>query len=1689
MGLVALVRLASKRVDKKTRGYYNSIEKAWSKVRKALTRINTEIIKDFSVVQNAEPTMRERFLKIVWYSTKRFGNKEFKRVYSWLEGSVGPLNALLNYAGARLRDLAATGYPFPKPESFQVRVYANGRKKILSKKEADDLGKDNAVETYWRAGYRRKGKRGILLLAHPTLPEMDFVDMIRAHIVELCRQCFIHNVPRSDAHRYIRLLIHNLRPFLDWVYTEGDQGRPYFNRYSDIELRKIVVEIRSLYGKRSGREKPVTKTLDDDLPTPNVDLVRSKLIALKYNTNDKDEKKFYGTLLDLIDEGMVADRDIEKLVEQVHALSSREGNEWHRILLSDLHHPKSLKQVVFQGDTFLESLSSVLVVGELPVAKGKGRIDLVIFIRRKFENTIFWTPIMILEIKTKTSFDFNLYGVRTSNKNKKDYVPSFYAWKRAASEEEWNKIFTSNPQERTLNQLDAYETELLDEYRNLVAFDTSTPNSLWKGVIVLDTDQKPLELFNAFQNLLNDLVMGVLNNILDPSKQASYCLDLKNTGLSPRIAVVITPNEGPAELLKEAQTPKSLRIDDPFKERKPGEKKPDARILTNYVCVSSPVSYGNAAEWIAKNWHLLNHIQECMNHSEKPLKIHWLDLVGDFSEKALTKKRFGLEELLKNGAITEEMFTGLDNLLDDVNFINLGPNVDSIIAGDKKGIEDSIGILQSLSGDSSESIIVVDGWIEFKNMVPSKRYHLIEDLENKLLDSLPSSKTNIIWVDNGVEHTRMNKHYQRSCISPLPHDSPRSFHMDEIIYNAPTATRSFGRILPRRDDERFIIQDTDTTADPWSSKIHVPHLVGFSIKFRGLIKRKPTTPRGWGDKVKVKEMYGRQVTLSSIQTDKEDRKDKTKALSLIPSLSRPRDPEKAFSPAVPKIETKELIPHTIVLGSASTRSSRMTIRPEHPIPEPNKAEKEYVPASEITRDWRYDLFPSRVYGEDDEEYMVRRPPTIRTTNKRDLDTYVIRERELRRLLNTVRFLKKKVVVSEELHDCYDEVEEKCLEIFSSGNNGPDDLLEALIHIARIIFQETHRARFWESIRPIRNGLFEIANSDNRSALEKVMEENPDVLLLYGNNLLLVLFAVMEKVYGEISTSHALYLWESVVEWELYQLGFKAQQSSVVSKYDIHAIFSNLMLRARNLHKLGLPKHTLAKQNAGQIVRIQEIESAWVIFQINDQMIAGLIEDYPGELYPKWHYCVNDPEILENAGKLALQSDCRKPVFITKVGMHKVLWMFVERDAGPELSPFVLEYKTPRKRQLTVPWIKLSDPWKVPTLDRGSLIEPVQDDDDDSQGLVDAYLKKIVTFQEKEVVKVTCEIGVDVGNKMYQLDFKDIDDDSIVETLTFKETDKVVRVLRHVITTGKPFRTPSEKLLLWEYTTDVKYDWSDDTAKKITEKVSVSFLKLLIRRKSFLPDYFTYPMTCEELLNATNGPDIKLIVSRSRKRFKVELEGLASTSGLKKIERLELGIYDVGLFVECEQLIDVENQTRHKISVYVDDALAEKSVPDMSEFPRFHKVLDALIESKNQEYDYDPEIVEDGQITEEMYIEYSEIEVFVDEEEIEPLSKEDTIEVHGIQDDESIVKLDQVTTGEDSVGGKVIFVVLKIGNKTPNIPVTDHFHSIREIGRIPKDEFVSSVESKLSDYDLREEDLEQAVKECVRIMKQEKLIKR
>ncbi len=1516
MGLVAIVRLASKRISKKTCKFYNSIENMW----------NTALsMGDFSAVQRAEPNMRGQFLKMLWVSTKRFGNRESKRVYSWLEGTVGPLNALLNYAGARLRDLAMTRYPFAEPKTLYVRKYADESMKVLTKAQNERLKDDGAIKTYKRAGYPKWGKSPLILLAHPTLPEMDFVDMIRAHLVELCRQLFIHNVPRSEGHRYIRLLIHRLRPFLDWVYSDGEHGRPDFNRESDRELRQIVLEIRSLYARRTGKRKSVTRTLDENSDVGSIDKFKKKLRRLRNATSDYKEREVYSIILDHIDKGMIVQRDLDKMMEQVLALSSREGNDWHRILLSDLHHPRSLKQVVYAGDTMLDEPSSVLVVGELPISRRKGQIDLVVFLRREIQGRIIHTPVMILEVKTKTTFDYNLYGISVRKNN--DCVPSLYAWKRTATEQEWIETFTSPPESNTIDQLNAYESELLYEYGQVAAFDSAAPKSLWKGVIVIDTDQSPLEVFQAFNALLDDLVMGMLSDLLDTSQTTSYTLDSK--GL--RVAAILTPGEGPSELLSEASVPQSLPVENPFKERVS-----DDRNLTLYVSVSSPTSSGNSAAWIARNWHLLHHIHECTEGSSDT-KIFWVDLLGDYPGEELIKQRFCLDQLRKERGISKKQHQTLTKLIENIEFLDLSDHVNELLSCESPGLEKLIDSIsqQFQNSEVCDSIIIIDGWSDFRDMVPSNRSHIVRSLETRLLEVLPDSNADVIWIDSGVNHTRMNKHYQRKCVSPLPHNSPRRVHLDEVIYNIPTSSRGFGRLMPKRDEERFIVQDVPANVDPWRTSIYVPRLFEFSKRFRSVQRRSPILDEEEVQDRELRAMYGRGVTLSSIRphVSTYHRRHASKlenfALSLTPSILRPRGEQNQGLERKPVEQTFQLLTHPVT-GSYSTR---LNLNPRAQPPEPNRADgMEYVDADNISRRWYYELAPPHIFDNVKEEDIVARPPTVDSSKDSVIDTKKSRELELRRLLKTVRYLLQRSS-SKSLRVSLERIEKVCAQTLSSDYD-ETKLLQALERIMDIIIDDANRLQLWETVRPIRLGLLELLNYKNKKVLKESLKRTPDILLLYGNNLFLTVLVVMESVHKKVLHPHIVPLWQSVVEWELYQLGFKTQQDVVQSKYDLHSIYSNLIKRARTLPTLGLSEHSLSLKQSGQMVWTgkEGDHAVWLVFQSEKGLVGGLVKGLSSKwLRPSYFRCVTDSKIQTNTAERALCSVARNTITVTEVNGHKILWMLAEGEDDPVWLSCVIEHgKGP-----SLPWIRLRELHEVLALHDEVLAPPVLPVDIAES--VDGFLREVASVV-KDVAQVICEVGIDAEKEMYEVEFKDGSSGTVQGTLRFRNTSELVRTLRHPVREGTPLRLKKRTLVMWDHQRDIRYIGCDLLREGKREIVSVSFLRPLVHRSRFHPKEYQYPQTCSELLSTKKGRTITLVIqTEDDNRFKVGLQGVSEETFLKKLEGLKLNVFDMALLTECEQLIDTQENTRHDMRIEASQ-LSEFRFSQIDRYPRLKEAV-------------------------------------------------------------------------------------------------------------------------------------------------------
>ncbi len=62
-------------------------------------------------------------------------------------------------------------------------------------------------------------------------------------------------------------------------------------------------------------------------------------------------------------------------------------------------------------------------------SEDQGQADIVLFLRRKAGLRVVWTPVMVLEIKTRSSFDFALYGLRPRTKIMNAFVPALCPWK------------------------------------------------------------------------------------------------------------------------------------------------------------------------------------------------------------------------------------------------------------------------------------------------------------------------------------------------------------------------------------------------------------------------------------------------------------------------------------------------------------------------------------------------------------------------------------------------------------------------------------------------------------------------------------------------------------------------------------------------------------------------------------------------------------------------------------------------------------------------------------------------------------------------------------------------------------------------------------------------------------------------------------------------------------------------------------------------------------------------------------------------------------------------------------------------------------------------------------------------------------------------------------------------------------
>ncbi|MFW9887707.1 MAG: hypothetical protein ACFFER_05955 [Candidatus Thorarchaeota archaeon] len=1561
-GLSTLVRLAQKRKNRRTIEFYNQIVSNWRETQSRSKAVTTEDSFNSYSVQNKEPVLRRLYLQMLWYSTEPYGNREFKRVYSWRKGTVGPLNALLNIAGAALRDILIPRYPFPNPEFYQVRKYPDSLKKVIPKHVADRIPVEKGVETTLRAGYRSSSKYPRVLLRHPTLPALDFGDMIRAHLVELCRQCFIHGVPGDESRRYIRLLIHRLIPFLDWVYTRGKVGRKNFRPDADKELRKIVLEIRTKFSRQVGFEEGISKQVDSHPGDFGTEFLKGKVSEILSSAEDASVIEKCETILRQIKNGIVTDRDVSRFIDEMTRKTQQEGNDWHRVLLSGFSQPRSLKEAVYAGDHLLQTPSGIQYLAEVPVlgSQGAGKIDLVLFARAKrSRGQHIWTPVMILEVKSKMGLNFNLYGKRPRTRKPDVYVPVLQSWKTPLNESEWTSMLDSIPPERHLDQLDAYEDALLSEYNSLIG-DSLELKSLWKGFVALDVSQDYESTKMAFDELVEQIAARLLEGGFNGQWQTVTIKSRNPDEPTPRIAVTMSPARGPENIIKQVSPPERMHHEDSFTDRVE-----DDVFLTQYISVASPTSSGKSAAVLAKNWHLLNHLAELEETGSSQTSLFWIDLIGDYPHERMVDVRFRLEELKKDGLISQNEFDRLGNLLKRIIFVSVSDEVDSWL------LENSVSGLDALRSrivSSSQKMlgnhfVVVDGWSDLELMVPATCRSNLEVLELSLLQVLKEEAHEVIWVGNETNHPKVCETYQRPCVSPLYYNSPRRQVVDEIIWNLPTSPQRYGWMAPEFDDYRVIIQDLPIEQAPWTTVIHVPYLRGWNRKFSAEVSTSPIIRMDeyHGTLNQKRNMFGRSFRGAAIQV-RHSIVDKTSldivkgdALGLIPSFSRPRG-EQISDTEEGKISAISIpVYYSVNIDRMQpSLSSRLHLDLRQPPPLPNRLGREHegihVDAEWITRGWIHKEIDEPDEQSDEQPVTItRRSPTRYSTESSRIDTGDSRRKEIQRLLFAATFLRNGTTLHDPLFSLYEEIISFC-DIGNQNSRDEDALLNVLVQVRDAILRRTECHNLWNMLRYTRLSLGDSLTAENRNLFKNAQRFNTELLELYGMNLFLAVLSVADRVLRDHESAHCLDLWSAVARWQLYQIGFRQEEEEGFEhRYDFQAIHSNLTWRARKMKTLR-EESRFPEQNG--LLLFQERGdrgSIWLLFpSIKEAIVGALLENQTSAILRYgWHRGEIDPQSLKDIAKDALLREdwTEYPVVLVSVKGQYILYTKVDEDW---IQSGLLEYGNPPKGQSQpVRWVRLSQPSPeiLVALHGYRPSEFLMD----SRIECDKVLKE-ATEWNGVVKEVSCFLTIDFEKKVFKIDLN-----SGSKTVARKETpytDEIIRFLRYPQRVGEYFSTSDGTFLKWDTQKDVEYDEVRIKNKEGKyEFYHLSVFKPLIHRYSFYSDSYKLPATCEDFLMTKAREDIILRATvddqrkdRGYKKYlRVHLDGLKGRSHLNGLEMEHMGIFDVALLSECRQLVDIDTGTRFDFEIDSQALVGLRLARILSEYSRLQNSVIGDIE--------------------------------------------------------------------------------------------------------------------------------------------------
>jgi hypothetical protein len=585
-----------------------------------------------------------------------------------------------------------------------------------------------------------------------------------------------------DAQVYMERLLYEFRPFLNWVYSGGRQGvnskrnsekiySKNFNEFKDMDkvLQKYIKHIRMSYTS-NGRPRGVSRKIQDDYSFIMNKKDRKNLLE-QFLKNQEVEVKYRKYL---------TPRFHDDLAKKINQQSRTNGSRCHDFVTQGYIQPGSIGKVAKNGDKYVKDDSGILIASEVyhKDVSGSGRADFIVFKKLEVEGyrrrTMAWVPIIVLDLKTKSAFNWDFRGKLTKSQEEGQNGPHLLIEQRDLTEEEWRSAEDHAITPEIRDQLNTYSRKVLFNFFQSINFPLGNHFDILTGVITADTADD----WSLLRKEIKSLIVSVVEEItlLDEA-------DLKDELITNKPIFSLENSETKLSLQFDLSNLRMKKLSNvtetPIQPEKVDMYYPEMASRTKdfilYLTAEGAVSSGHAAAWIAGFHQLIPYVTK--KHENENIVL--LDLIGDL--KDFLNQRIRLNPLLYRH-LSQVKIHSIDHQSLDLTVFPFTKSIQTL--------------------DDSQ-VVVVSGWGEMQKLIKSYDRNKYEQY---IIKKLGKNKT-IYWIDYPHRDIRTSKIYQQHTLLPYPSEVlpvGRSQYVSKIMWNLPTKPRTLRQKTPQYDELRVI---------------------------------------------------------------------------------------------------------------------------------------------------------------------------------------------------------------------------------------------------------------------------------------------------------------------------------------------------------------------------------------------------------------------------------------------------------------------------------------------------------------------------------------------------------------------------------------------------------------------------------------------------------------------------------------------------------------------------------------------------------------------------------------------------------------------------------------------------------------------------------------------------------------------